>query len=734
MCFSGGLTSPDNYYPMKRHFHYYSWLGLINLFFPAGAVLAQTNPSPISITYPGTRAVFQRDNSNATTLYISGNYRQPTDSVQVRLVAQVANQGINTDWQTIQRNPQGGVFQGSIRGRGGWYNLQARAFSGNVVIGQDSVSRVGIGEVFLITGQSNAQGFFNTDPEHNGFDFGVVGATDDRVNCVTYNNLGNSLQDPPAPTFEKIVATSLIGPRGQSAWCWSILGDLLVKQYNVPVLFMNTAWAATTSQNWVESANGKSTANIYTGIPLPTGMPYANLAIALRYYCSLQGLRAILWQQGETDNYPLNTSFETYSNNLQYLINKTRSDTQKYPAWILARSSYTTGRISQTIIAAQEKVINTYNNNVYQGPLTDTIQIPRPEGEVHFAGDGLRRLAQAWFQSMNAVFFASSLPLLPQLQPTVTVACATSNNSLTFTLPDAYKSYQWTSGQTTRTLTVTQPGIYQAKLKDDHDNTYLSPTIDVTDPIQPEVPTLSLVQQPGQPAAALQQICADSVLSLTSNTAASNSLLWSIGTTNRSIAVNTSGNYSAQAINVYGCKSAASSVINLVVRPKLTTPTVVQVGTYSLQASVPETDLNEQFDWRRGNEFISQNNMEAKVVTNGVYSARAKAIFSLSNGNNLTCYSNFSAGLTFISNENNGGISIYPNPSRNGIITIETIENLQNATVQLYTLAGQLMYSSDIPSFNERKFVDLSGVAQGEYVVRLQANGFNVSRRIVIAY
>ena len=36
---------------------------------------------------------------------------------------------------------------------------------------------------------------------------------DDRVNCVTYDNsTANSLSDPPAPSFQQLTATSLIGP------------------------------------------------------------------------------------------------------------------------------------------------------------------------------------------------------------------------------------------------------------------------------------------------------------------------------------------------------------------------------------------------------------------------------------------------------------------------------------------------------------------------------------------
>ncbi|WP_338874496.1 sialate O-acetylesterase [Spirosoma sp. SC4-14] len=689
---------------------------------------AQTT-SVVKITYPESRAVFQRGTDNVSTIYLSGNYYQPVDSVQARVVAEVAGQGIDTPWTTIQRNPQGGIFQGSVRAQGGWYRLEIQAFSGGVVLGNDVIRKVGVGEVFIITGQSNAQGFQN---------FGAVGAADDRVNCVTYDNItANSLADPPAPTFQQLGATSLIGPRGQSAWCWGYLGDLIAKQYNVPVLFINTAWQATVIKNWRESSDGIITKNIFAmGTPyenFPAGMPYANLVIALRYYCSLQGLRAVLWQQGENDNVPLHSTRAAYANDMQYLVNKTRSDTDRYPAWVLARSSYNAGEVSQDIIQAQNDVINTYNNNVFAGPFTDNIQIPRYEGDVHFGGDGLKELGQAWFNSLNNIFFATSRPLTPLPQPTLKVACSGSN-TLSVSLPDAYKSYSWNTGQATQNLTISTAGVYRATLKDKNGNTFLSPTIDVQGIIQPTVPTIALSSSPSQPAAVQQQVCADSALNLIATTSTGSIPLWSTGIASKTISLTTSGTYSVQAINVYGCKSAQSSSFTLTVRPKLPAPTVQQVGTYSLQAVLPTpTGGMDQFDWRRASEIIPQTNATIKVIVSGNYSARAKTTFTVTNGANLTCYSDYSAPQPFTFDQTTGGVSVYPNPTTNGSVTIETIENLKNALVDVYSLTGQQLGSYTVPLFDERKSVDLSGLSQGVYIIRVRAAGFDVSRRIIVA-
>ncbi|WP_266362853.1 sialate O-acetylesterase [Tellurirhabdus rosea] len=686
--------------------------------------------SQIAITYPSTRAVFQRDRSDLSTISINGTYSQPINRVEARLVMMGQDQGTNTDWTTIQNNPQGGIFQGNITGKGGWYRLEVRAFLNTTLVGQAAIDRIGIGEVFIITGQSNAQGFQ---------DKGAAGASDDRVNTITYDNtVANSLDDPPSPTFRHLDADALIGPRGQSAWCWGILGDLIARQYNVPVLFINTAWAGTTIKSWEDSSKGLPGKNIFQmGTPFenyPTGMPYGNLLIALRYYVSLQGLRAVLWQQGETDNVPLRVTQEEYRNSMQYIINKTRADTKRYPAWILARSSYNQGETSQAVINAQNAVINTFNNNVYAGPSTDNLQVPRPDG-VHFGGDGLRLLAEAWFASMDANFFSRAIPLKPLPSPEVTVTCDPSNQGLTLrvkpeiteTANNATITYQfqditWSNGQKGTTLSVTAPGKYSAIAKDEKGTTFILPELNVTGALQPTVPALLPSGQ--------QQVCSDSVLTLSTNSPVGNAIVWNTGVNARTLKVGNPGNYTARAVNVYGCSSASSAPVSLVVQPKLPTPALRQVGAYTLRDTLNGAGF--QFDWRLGSQLISnQSAVEIKALQPGQYSARTKKVYTLGSSN-LTCYSNFSAPLDYQLPAGNKGLTVYPNPSPSGRVAVETRENLTNAEVSVYTLFGQHVFSKKFEKFDARQFVDLSVLLPGQYIIQVRGAGFNQSSRIMV--
>jgi hypothetical protein len=197
---------------------------------------------------------------------------------------------------------------------------------------------------------------------------------------------------------------------------------------------------------------------------------------------------------------------------------------------------------------------------------------------------------------------------------------------------------------------------------------------------------------------------------------------------------NQSGQYSVQAINVYGCKSAQSSPVTLTVRNKLPTPSVEQIGTFTLQAVLPmstggQTDL---YDWRRGSETIPQNSAVVKVVVTANYSARTKSEFRLNN-NDLTCYSDFSAPKAFTFDGSNGGLSVYPNPTSEGVVTIETIENLENAAVTIYSMSGARVFTTQVPVLNERKALDVSNLAQGVYIIRVQSASFDLSKRLIIS-
>ncbi|MEZ4903574.1 MAG: sialate O-acetylesterase [Spirosomataceae bacterium] len=692
----------------------------------------------IKITFPVERAIFQRSNANQASISVGGYYTQAIDRIEARLVPVLAGQGQAVDWTVIQNNPQGGTFLGTLTGRGGWYTLEVRAFQGGVQVGRDALGRVGVGEVFLVAGQSNAQGFFG---------FGAAAAADDRVNTVTWDNQNSDNTANPTLSFAQITAETLIGPRGRSAWCWGALGDLLAKKLNVPVLFMNAGWFDTSTQNWLDAAQGKPVKNRLDQL-LPAGMPYANLKTALQYYGSILGLRAVLWLQGENDA-AAGVSKAAYQSSLQGLIDVARLEQGEVLSslpWVFARTSrYAFNKVSltsQAIIDAQNAVINIPFNKSYAGPFTDNIQVPRPatnptngeDDNVHFQGQGLKDLASAWDNSLPPVFFATVVPVMARAILPLSITCNTPAVSFNAKAPNGFASYRWNNGETTQTITVKGAGTYQATMRDNLGNTYLTPPFVINESVQPPVPVITPSGE--------QVICADSSLLLNVNVSPINTVSWSNGVFGQSISVGTPGTYTAKLTNIYGCASSISLPVTIKTL-RIKAPTIFQAGPYSVQAEPDSTIYTFSdakvskitWDWMQGGRLLAAKESAIKVTEIGSFSSRSRVTFeAASGGSSRTCLSPYSEVVTYRPGEKEDGLIVYPNPNRSGKIAIETLQDLTNVQITVSALTGQVVYTEKFDTLNIRKVVDLTYLPEGEYILKLTSATFRDSQRIIIDY
>jgi hypothetical protein len=703
-------------------------------------LISSTVFAQIKITSPTFQAVYQRDITGQRALTVTGTFTVPMDKVEIRAVPVVQGQGVETAWQTLQDAPIGGVFSGSITLLGGWYTLEVRAVAGGKVVGRDVLSRVGIGEVFIIAGQSNAQGLkeYHWGPS----------AQDDRVQYVSnYENdeLGqykDLLTDPVPPAFSKITNdVKTMSPRGQTAWCWGMLGDMLVSKLNVPVLFINVAWEGTAIENWSYSAQGLTTKNKYGGFVYVPGMPYANLRIAARNYGNQYGVRAILWMQGEADAL-FKTPASFYRDNLQLLINKLTAETNKRITWVIARTSRTSPNketpsfTNPAIIAGQNAVLDTKFNPTYPGPETDPLVTNRGDG-THFVGrspddvegtvNALRILANAWNESLDANFFSTVPPAAPAEIPAMTASCVTANNAVTITLPAGYKSYEWSNGSKGSSITVSDAGTYRATVKDDAGNSILTSVVVLDNGAKPVQP--SILQQ-GQ-----QQACADS--SFQFSVAEGNDIYsWykqgsnSVIATGPTARISESGNYFVKSQNVFGCVSENSANSSLVIRPKISKPVIEASGPFSITAKIAEPGLNEQFLWRRpGTESDTTANI-IKILKTGTYSTKAKVNFTIGDSNVLTCYSD-TTSQEFKTNEQND-VVIYPNPSQDSYVYIESRDNIANAVITLFDIYGRVVKSTPPQMFDSRLQISVGHLPTGKYIIRVTGQGQSLTKQIII--
>lgn len=701
----------------------------------SSTVFSQTIKQTIKITSPILQSVYQREISGQRELTVSGTFTAVMDKIEVRAVPAVQGQGVDAPWRDLQVAPKGGVFTGKITLYGGWYTLEVRGIADGKVVGRDVLARVGIGEVFIIAGQSNAQGLKGkpTPP----------GASDDRVLYIdNYNNdeygeFKDAVTDPIPPTFSKITSDlKVMSPRGQTAWCWGALGDLLVNKLNVPVLFINAAWEGSASQNWAESSVGQKTVSYY-GKEYAAQMPYANLRISARNYGSQYGVRAVLWMQGETDGFFGITS-AAYQKNLQTIINKLQADTQKRITWVIARTSRssdgkTPSKAYPAITDAQNAVINTPFNPTYPGPETDHLYPNRKDG-LHFEGEEeLRTLAQAWSDALDINFFSTVTPMAPAAVPTIAATCVTQNNAVTISLPAGYASYQWRSSKSNTpigigsSITVTQAGTYSATVRDAAGNSILTPVVVLDHDARPAQPSII---QSGE-----QQACADSSFPFSVN---DEGYIYSWFKDNATTPVTSgaianiaeSGNYYVKAQNIFGCVSDNSPASKLTVRAKISKPTIEPSGPFSISASIPEgAEVNEAFVWRRPGSEADTTATLIKILKSGVYTTKAKVTYTIGS-DNLVCYSD-TASREFKTNEQNE-VVIYPNPSQGAYIYIESRDNIKDAAIELFDIRGNLIKTTPPKLLNGRMQVEVGLLPTGKYILRVTGQGQSLTKQIVI--
>ncbi|MCF2502355.1 T9SS type A sorting domain-containing protein [Dyadobacter sp. CY107] len=468
----------------------------------------------VTVTFPTERAVFQRNNANEANVYIGGYITEPFQQIEARFIPRVTGEGeaapIGGGWTVIDATPYGGHFYGMMTIKGGWYKLEVRGVKNGSEPKLASVERVGVGEIFVVAGQSNATG---GDANPNG-----PGASNDQVNSVNFQNVSggtiteyNNVQ-LPCPEFVHLDASTKTAPFGNYAWCWGSFGDKIYEKYKVPVMIFNAGWSSTGIEEWRQTIDPNAVTTGPFGYTFPRGLPFGHLRLALNNYVAQLGIRAVLWHQGETDNF-IESSLtvnpkDRYRDKLWEVINASRNLSGKSNlAWVVARASRFTfdgaTRTSANVVAAQNELINndgTYAH-VYQGPETDPYyDIQYRSDEVHFRGDGvtpspdgnvysgLISLAGFWNDKITSDFMSQSTPY-PALPPAEVTATQTPGSTdLTFTGPNipGGSVYNWLNADncnqvlsTSQQWTATT-GFYKLKIVDSNKNTIFSPGLAVS--------------------------------------------------------------------------------------------------------------------------------------------------------------------------------------------------------------------------------------------------------------
>ena len=399
----------------------------------------------LEIHWPLDRAVFQRDGGNQATVVVQGQYSADIPTMKYRLyklrLKEGTEDGLEENWTDItpyQNNSIHKIFRKNFTKNKGWYRIDFSTDGNNVI----KSLKFGIGDVYVIAGQSNASGF-NPDFDinlKNYFEsfsnYTEIGQSQQRYgqyfDCVNAAADESNMATKLVSNLIKIEQTTNIKPQGFQSHCYAVLGSEIALAEGVPTFFINSAFEGTSTWHWNKSKDNPniSLPSFFSGAPnYSAGQPYKNLKNVLNLYNSLFGIRAILWLQGESDS-RFKTVFlndgsdkgdlvDNYQSRLDAIIGSSRTDFKNANnniSWFVSQTSFdgfATPNTNTTLAGSPPNFNSGIQYNIGQanrhGVVSDIVGLQYPingqtrqarnesdNNKVHFTDWGLLWLGKEW--------------------------------------------------------------------------------------------------------------------------------------------------------------------------------------------------------------------------------------------------------------------------------------------------------------------------------------------------
>ncbi|WP_157447684.1 sialate O-acetylesterase [Chthoniobacter flavus] len=363
------------------------WLtGLAALLVP----LRELSADEMTLALPGDYEVVQRFSAEKGSIAIAGEMGGGGErDVAVEARWRGEREG---EWHPLEVHWNGGRFTTKMEApAGGWYRVDVRAMREGQVVAERSVEHVGVGEVFVVAGQSNSA---NYGEEKQTTQTGRVTALDGR---------GWQLANDPQP-----------GAAGSRGSFMPPLGDALEERFHVPIGFVACGVGGTSVREWLPQGVvfpnpptvESRVVRLAGGTWESKGQLYAKLLASMKAV-GPHGFRAVLWHQGESDANQQDTSRtlpgKLYREYLEKIIRESRREVGWDAPWFVAQASYHTpaDEGSPDLRAAQASLWQ--DGVALEGPDTDALKSAYREKNgqgVHFTGAGLREHAARWVEKL----------------------------------------------------------------------------------------------------------------------------------------------------------------------------------------------------------------------------------------------------------------------------------------------------------------------------------------------
>jgi hypothetical protein len=374
------------------------WLLLASL---ASAVSAQTDETlKFNVTAPLDYQVFQRETKTngliTVEVWLDTAARGPLtnlDALEARLLTAPPIRNSPNNWQPLPFDNRVRRFRARLAApAGGWYRLEIRLSDHGRIVSETTVEHVGVGEVFVIAGQSNAANHGE----------GRQQSTNPCV--VAFGNAHWQPANDPEP-----------GATGNGGSFLPAFGDAMAQKFKVPIGLVAIGVGATSVRQWLPKDDavaappdtGHNVVCIGSNSWVSTGELF-NRITEVEKQLGPRGFRAVLWHQGESDSHEppdRQITTETYRRYLQRVIESSRAEAGWRVPWFVAQVSYHSPQDQgwPELRAAQKSLVA--DGLGLAGPNTDELgpEFRQNHGKgVHFNARGLQRHGELWAEIVSA--------------------------------------------------------------------------------------------------------------------------------------------------------------------------------------------------------------------------------------------------------------------------------------------------------------------------------------------
>jgi hypothetical protein len=350
----------------------------IHIFFLA--LLPFALHAAVTLDSPRDYQVFQRSSFSSGAIAVRGRADTPCDAAEVRIDTR--------PWQRIPTSRPCAFDARVAEPAGGWYGVEVRILLRGDPIGGAGVEHTGVGEVFVVSGQSNST---NYGEEAQQTRTGMV---------ATFNGAAWRLANDPQPGVQDSSKLGSFLPA---------FGDAMYQHFQVPIGVASVGSGSTSVRQWLPKGdrfrspptNAKFAAAAGAGEWESTGALFDGM-LARIAQLGPHGFRAVLWHQGESDAHQ-DAGHEIqpaeYQRMMERLIREMRSRAGWDFPWFVAQATYHTSADagSPEIRAAQAALWNT--GLALEGPDTDTLtgEYRQNHGAgVHMSAAGLQAHGNLW--------------------------------------------------------------------------------------------------------------------------------------------------------------------------------------------------------------------------------------------------------------------------------------------------------------------------------------------------